>query len=488
MKTRCASSFASQRLKAIFFLVTGMLFMPNLVQAQLSSAPDLVVWDSTRTWAPLSFLEADNGTYVVGFDSVVSLVFLAPIDDSLMLGPPYFLDSGYVFTGAISNGQQFFLSRIDWVNFAFGNIVMTWDVNSATMREDTSEVRYGTLFHGGVYPSRDGGGFISGAAAPLSPFVGGTLISKFDVFGNFEWEKRHREGSFLAPRKVLELENGLIYLLPQSQNFSVRYDFLTMLNAQGDSVNTLTMLPETSDAHVTFDQGIFLIATASDSLLRKSVQISKIDSAGDLIWTKNHLVLENDPREKEVIFRRSISTRDGGILVCLAAVYNPTGEQEIVPYFLKLNKYGNPIWEKTLPQIGAESIEIATMHEAADGRVFLGGALQELFAFTRGPNYLALLDSDGSFPLTLDQEVPPTFQVYPNPMTESVQIFWDQESPSDVQVRLLDLQGREIIRQEFTLSSGSQALIIPIEHVAPGLYVLEVVTGEGSFSRKVMKE
>lgn len=461
--------------------------MPDFVYAQLSPAPDLVVWDSTRTWAPLSFLEADNGTYVVGFDSTVSLVFLAPIDENLTLGPTYFLDSEYVFTGAVSNGQQFFFSRIDWVNFGFGNIVMTWDVNSATMTEDTSEVRYGALFHGGMYPSRDGGGYISGVGVPLSPFVGGTLISKFDAFGTFEWEKRHRDGSFLSPKKVLELENGPIYLLPQSQNIFVRYDFLTMLNAQGDSVNTLTMLPETSEAHLTFDQGLFLIATASDTLLRKSVQVSKIDSAGDLIWTKNHLVLENDPREKEVIFRRSISTRDGGVLVCLTAVFNPTGEQEIAPYFLKLNRYGNPVWEKMLPQIGDETIEIVAMHEAADGKGFLGGYLQGLFAPV-GPNYLALLDSDGSFPLAFDQEISPTFQVYPNPMTESVQILWDQESLSDVQVRLLDLQGREIIWQELTLPSGSQSLSIPIEQIAPGLYVLEVVTEEGSFSRKVMKE
>lgn len=67
------------------------------------------------------------------------------------------------------------------------------------------------------------------------------------------------------------------------------------------------------------------------------------------------------------------NTFASGLLVLVTLIYEKGPVQERVLYFLKLDKFGNPQWEKTIPPVGAEFIKIVDMLERADGSVLLSG-------------------------------------------------------------------------------------------------------------------
>lgn len=471
----------------VLLVLLGILLSPYPSHAQLKPAPDLIAWDTTSSWAPLHFLDAGAENYVVGFDSLAAVYFWAPIDDSLNIDGQFFLDSGFVFSDVLSNGEQFLFSGIAQIDSAvYANTSMVWDVNIATMMVDTGSVRYSFLIQNGLYLTKDGGGFISSIGRRVnSPFLN-TMVAKFDQQGAFEWESSNHIPPFGAPRKIVQLDNGLIFLLPFTYNGISTFNFLTIFNEEGDSINTKTNLRGSSELIPSYDKGLFLIGSSIDSLNRAQVYVSKIDSSCDLIWEKSHIILKDDSLTKGAQFERCISTRDGGLLVLVTLAYDTGPVQARVLYFLKMDKFGTPQWEKTIPQVGTEFIKIVDMHERGDGSVLLGGYLEELFG-PRGANYLGLLAADGSFPLSIENHFPVSFNIHPNPVTESFQVFWDQLFPGIVEVRVVDLHGREWFSEEIVKTKGQHSVLVPFSDATAGIYLIQISISQGTISRTFIK-
>ncbi len=76
-------------------------------------------------------------------------------------------------------------------------------------------------------------------------------------------------------------------------------------------------------------------------------------------------------------------------------------------------------------------------------------------------------------------------ELYPNPASQQIHILLKADIKDyPIHVRLLDLTGKEVLRQRLDSSNG---LSIPISSLAPGMYLAEIVFGKNKITRKIIK-
>lgn len=91
-----------------------------------------------------------------------------------------------------------------------------------------------------------------------------------------------------------------------------------------------------------------------------------------------------------------------------------------------------------------------------------------------GPSYnTSSLSSLEASPLIVED----FFQLYPNPATNQINIAFESKYPAEVQIDILDLQGRKIstVFQD-TISTGSQSIIQEIGELSAGSYMIRVMS------------
>ena len=83
----------------------------------------------------------------------------------------------------------------------------------------------------------------------------------------------------------------------------------------------------------------------------------------------------------------------------------------------------------------------------------------------------------------------PDLVVFPNPAVDWLHLrFWALLPQQNLTLRILDLQGREVLRQHIHVEQGPQAIRLPVHHLPPGAYLLEVQTPQGRVSRLLRKD
>ena len=79
------------------------------------------------------------------------------------------------------------------------------------------------------------------------------------------------------------------------------------------------------------------------------------------------------------------------------------------------------------------------------------------------------------------------FQVYPNPMTETSSINFNLKSSLNLQIKVLDVLGKEILSiPEKEYSSGQHQLQISRAGLTTGIYFIRVEAGNSAFSHKLL--
>ncbi len=116
-------------------------------------------------------------------------------------------------------------------------------------------------------------------------------------------------------------------------------------------------------------------------------------------------------------------------------------------------------------------------------------------ALTHDTNYYRLKQIDLDEHFTYSQVVlittrpNPGFTVLPNPFTNDLDIVFGQTQTGKVQIRLLDITGRELLRQQGMQSAGSRLhLDFSGSSLSAGVYLLEVSTDNGTRVQKVLKK
>ncbi|MCO6492253.1 MAG: T9SS type A sorting domain-containing protein [Phaeodactylibacter sp.] len=85
-------------------------------------------------------------------------------------------------------------------------------------------------------------------------------------------------------------------------------------------------------------------------------------------------------------------------------------------------------------------------------------------------------------PVAQAAEAKTDFMLYPNPALEEVFLEFDIPLTGDAEVWIYDLAGRPALRR--TLEAGADWMSIPLEQLMPGLYLVEVKSGEQVFEGK----
>jgi PKD repeat protein len=79
------------------------------------------------------------------------------------------------------------------------------------------------------------------------------------------------------------------------------------------------------------------------------------------------------------------------------------------------------------------------------------------------------------------------FALYPNPAQGRANIDLTLRQAASVQVRVLDMQGRQVLRESYGQRTGRQRLQLDLSEQADGLYMIQLQAGQRTYTRKLMK-
>ncbi|GGB15260.1 zinc-dependent metalloprotease [Puia dinghuensis] len=102
------------------------------------------------------------------------------------------------------------------------------------------------------------------------------------------------------------------------------------------------------------------------------------------------------------------------------------------------------------------------------------------------------LDGKGTYSnivLLRDPYATPAITILPNPFTTGLDILFSHVQPGPVEIRLLDITGRELLRQSGVQSDGSRLhLDLSGSRLASGVYLLQVNSTTGTHIQRVIKK
>ncbi|NEM97525.1 Ig-like domain-containing protein [Pontibacter burrus] len=85
-----------------------------------------------------------------------------------------------------------------------------------------------------------------------------------------------------------------------------------------------------------------------------------------------------------------------------------------------------------------------------------------------------------------DEEPPHKFVMFPNPAKDNLYLEVDLPQRTDVSIRLVDARGRVILKQDYTGKAGAFTETLKLGEMAKGLYILQLTTKDGMYSRRVV--
>lgn len=80
-------------------------------------------------------------------------------------------------------------------------------------------------------------------------------------------------------------------------------------------------------------------------------------------------------------------------------------------------------------------------------------------------------------------------EIYPNPARDEASVEITLNKASSISARIIGVTGQQVVSRSETLAAGTHRLVIEMESLPEGLYVLQIVTGNGEIiTRKLIKE
>jgi PKD repeat protein len=76
-------------------------------------------------------------------------------------------------------------------------------------------------------------------------------------------------------------------------------------------------------------------------------------------------------------------------------------------------------------------------------------------------------------------------RLYPNPASSSALLELSMQQPVQAQVRIVAMNGAVLSQRTERLNQGVQTLELSLDHIPTGLYMVQVVTNEGTRSIKL---
>lgn len=102
------------------------------------------------------------------------------------------------------------------------------------------------------------------------------------------------------------------------------------------------------------------------------------------------------------------------------------------------------------------------------------------------PVYHAISITNPAACLGVEEFVESNFSIYPNPMTNELVIKLNNNFSEKTAIRILDASGRVVNVQKLPAEKGTT--VIPVSQLANGIYILEIATPQGVYTKKLIKQ
>ena len=91
-------------------------------------------------------------------------------------------------------------------------------------------------------------------------------------------------------------------------------------------------------------------------------------------------------------------------------------------------------------------------------------------------NYLIFSDFT-TYVKFIDRQESSNLTLYPNPVIDQLQISYEMVKAGNVQVAIIDIQGKVLHQQTINSQNGTNHAIISVSHLPEGLYVCRLQKG-----------
>lgn len=102
------------------------------------------------------------------------------------------------------------------------------------------------------------------------------------------------------------------------------------------------------------------------------------------------------------------------------------------------------------------------------------------------PLYQTISVVDANACLGIEEFVGANFSIYPNPMTNELVITINNALTEQPSIRILDASGRVVYTRKLQAETGTTN--VPVSEFSNGLYVLELTTSQGIYTKKLIKQ
>jgi hypothetical protein len=332
-----------------------------------------------------------------------------------------------------------------------------------------------------VIETADKGFLVTGQKGDSQNTDADGCLVKTDSVGNVQWIKTVGGNNFDAFYSSVQLPDQSYLSIGWTRSFGFGNNFnhdgyLVKTDSAGNFLWQKTIgtideenymgISKTSDGNFLLAGGKYYYST--DTL---EPQIIKIDTAGNIIWTRTY----STTHYCELWWARECP--DGSI-VAVGSKSHPLNGQIDDGWIIKTDSAGNKQWERQFRQ-STQHCYFRDVQPTTDGGYIAAG-----FAFKGASNtqdaWLVKLDSLGCDSVgcaTYVTGIAPSpleragVRLFPNPAKEYVTISFLHSVFTACRVRIIDIMGKEVYRQSLFIQ---KQISLPVSTFASGIYVVEL--------------
>ncbi len=78
------------------------------------------------------------------------------------------------------------------------------------------------------------------------------------------------------------------------------------------------------------------------------------------------------------------------------------------------------------------------------------------------------------------------YAIYPNPAREDLKVIFTLEKANNVEVSLIDINGQKVFYENMNSLNGTYSKSINVESLPAGVYILNITSNKGNFTRKII--
>ena len=362
-------------------------------------------------------------------------------------------DSGYVITGSFDD-TQVYLIRTD----TNGNL--TWNKKFNGTNTPSSGRAVKQLYDGG---------FIIAGFGYFGINIEDVYLIRTDSSGNLIWSKNYGGSGIEIGRDVILTTDGGFLITGSTESFGAGdVDvYVIKTDSLGNVLWSKTFGGAGSDFGASAQQttdGSYLICGGSESFTGIcSVYLNKIDSTGNLMWSKNYGYANFYSG-----FDAQQTSDNGFIMVSTQAGF----------YLIKTDSLGNSGCNESIPAtitdtastitgIPATAVNLPATIEFSEPRI-VGSAGQITTLCTSVPTEINELKKD------------PVIRISPNPISGFLIISGSKEFGI---LAIYDISGQELIRQ----NTSEGTTLIKTEKLSDGIYFLRYTEEDKTVTLKLIK-